>query len=115
MYSFTRCILARRLTQTYGPIEGVRENRRRWLQGETRSRVTQISSELVHLRGRRGHPTRARAEVGVDRNGAADGEDTTQAVTVMGDAVTHLKNLVRRDRIAGGIEGTSGQSAPGRG
>jgi hypothetical protein len=32
-------------------------------------------------------------------------------VAVVGDAVTHAKHLVRRDRIPGGIEGTGGQAA----
>jgi hypothetical protein len=74
-----------------------------------------LSSELVHLGGRRGDTSGARTEVGIDGNSAADSEDTAKAVTVVSDAVTHGKHLIRRDRIAGGIEGTSGQSAPGRG
>jgi len=76
--------------------------------------MTQIRSELVHLVGRRGHTTGARTEVSIDSRSSADEEDAAQSVAVMGDAVTHRKNLVRRYRIAGGIEGTSGQSAPWR-
>jgi hypothetical protein len=75
----------------------------------------ELDSELVHLRGRRGHTSAARAEVGINRNRAADSQDTAKTVTVVSDAVTHGKHLVRRDRVAGGIEGTSGQSAPWRG
>lgn len=84
------------------------------LLGEPCSLAMQLSSELVHLGGRSGHPSRPRTEVGVNRNGSADREDAAKAVTVVGDAVTHGKHLVRGDRIAGGIEGTSGQTAPGR-
>jgi hypothetical protein len=73
-----------------------------------------LSSELVHLGGWRGHPSGARTEVGIDGNSAADRQDAAKAVTIVSDAVTHGEHLVRRDRIAGGIEGTSGQSAPGR-
>lgn len=74
----------------------------------------QLSSELVHLGCRRGNTSCAGAEVGVDSNGSANRKDATQAMTIVGDTVTHLKHLVRGDRIACGIEGASGQTAPGR-
>jgi hypothetical protein len=76
--------------------------------------TVQLGSELVHLGGRRGHASRARPEVGIDGHGAADRDDATKAVAVMGDAITDGKHLVRWDRIAGGIEGTCGQTAAGR-
>jgi len=71
-----------------------------------------LGSELVHLGGGGGHTSRAGPEVRVDGNGSADRDDATQTVTVMADAVTHGKHLVRRDRISGGIEGAGGQATP---
>jgi len=68
-------------------------------------------SELVHLGGRRGHASRACPEVRIHGSGSADGDDATQAVTVVGYAVTDRKHLVRGNRIPGGIEGASRQAA----
>src|SRR5450756_1645598 len=110
MYSSTRRIMARcphgsPLMRPPVQHHGIRRDHVAvGLLGEPYSLTVQLSSELVHLRGRRGHPSRARTEVGVDCNGPADGEDTAQAVTVVSDTVTHGKHLVRRDRIAGSVE-----------
>jgi hypothetical protein len=68
-------------------------------------------SELVHLGSRRGHASRACPEVRIHGNGSADRDNATQAVTVVSDAVTDRKHLVRGDRIPGGIEGASRQAA----
>jgi len=68
-------------------------------------------SELVHLGRWRGHASRARSEVRVHGNGSADRDDSAKAVAVVADAVTHGEDLVRRDRIPGGIEGTGRQAA----
>lgn len=93
---------------------GIRRNHVAHGLRELCSLIVQPSSDLVHLGGRSGHTSRARTEVGIDGYGAADGEDAAQAVPVVGDTVTDGKHLIRWDRVAGGIEGTSGQSAPGR-
>jgi hypothetical protein len=68
-------------------------------------------SELVHLGGRRGHTSRPCPEVRIHGNGSTDGDNATQAVTVVSDPVTDRKHLVRGDRIPGGVEGTSRQAA----
>jgi hypothetical protein len=69
-----------------------------------------LSSELVHLGGRGGHAAGTCSEVRIHGDGPADGDDATQSVTVVAHPVTHGKNLVRGDRIPGGIEGTSRQA-----
>lgn len=68
----------------------------------------------MHLGGRRGDASRTRSEVRVDGDGSTDGDDAAKSVAVVSDAVTHSKHLVRRDRISGCIEGTCGQTPPGR-
>src|ERR1019366_2497827 len=81
------------------------------LAAEPTMQAVKLESELVHLGGRRGHATRARAEVRVHGTSSADRDDAAQAMPVVAHAVTHGKHLVWRYRIPGSIEGTCGQTA----
>lgn len=86
----------------------------RWLQGRPCVVTVWLGSELVHLGGRRGDASRARPEVRVHGSGAADRDDAAQAVAVVSDAVSHAEHLIWWDRISGCVEGTCGETPPGR-